>query len=83
MKVQAVVGDEIHVLKLEPEDVEEAIFRCGFGVVDEAGDITAAHRREIERCERQGACSQFEGRFQDAREWWDARVVERRSLFTA
>ena len=61
-------------LALDPADVEEALARCGFMILNDAENVTPEHRAEIVRCERFGA-SMTTGSQEAALAWWNARKV--------
>lgn len=63
-------------LKLAPADIEEAVARCGWTVLNDAEDVTDEDRAEVDRLERQGYAQMTTGTGAEALAWWNARKIE-------
>ena len=62
-------------LRLAPGDIEEAIARCGWTCLNDAEDISAEDRIEIDRVEAQGHAAMTTEGQADALKWWKARLI--------
>jgi len=63
-------------LRLAPGDIEEALARCGFMVLNDAEEVSDADRAELARIEAQGyaeSVAHYEPGA--ALAWWKARVI--------
>ena len=74
IKVYDENGQRTAVLSLRPEDVEEALLRCGWTVLNDAEGITQTHRVEIDRCDKNGAEMTIR-KPDEAVKWWNARKL--------
>jgi len=63
------------ILKIEPEDIEEAIARCGWTCLNDATEISADDRAEIDRIDKQGFAAMITQNSIDSLKWWNERKV--------
>uniref|UniRef100_A0A6H1Z9P0 Uncharacterized protein n=1 Tax=viral metagenome TaxID=1070528 RepID=A0A6H1Z9P0_9ZZZZ len=62
-------------LRLAPQDIEEAIGRCGWMCLNDAEEVTPEDGLEIKRIEAQGYAGMVTQNSQDALKWWKERKV--------
>jgi len=62
-------------LELAPQDIEEAIGRCGWTCLNDAEGVSAEDKAEITRIERQGYAAMTTQSSQNALKWWNERKV--------
>lgn len=62
-------------LRLGVADIEEAVARCGWQILDAAWPRTIEEDDEVDRLEAQGYAESSDRTQEDAKAWWDARVI--------
>jgi len=63
-------------LRLAPQDIEEAIGRCGWTCLNDAEDVTEEDKAEIARIEKQGYAAMKTQSGQAALAWWKERKID-------
>ncbi len=64
-------------LRLATADIEEAICRCGWTVLNDAREVSPADRAEIDRLEKQDYISMTTQSGEEALKWWnDKKIIE-------
>jgi hypothetical protein len=77
MIINAGYGDDgkIRRLRLAPEDIEEAVARCGWTCLNNAEDINDADRVALRRLRLQGHATMTTESGADALKWWNDRLI--------
>ena len=75
MLIHVYTSDRPQTLRLDVADIEHAICRCGWMILNDAEDITEADRAEIARIEAQGYAESETLPAAEALAWWRARLV--------
>lgn len=63
-------------LRLVPQDIEEAIGRCGWTCLNDAEEVTTEDKAEIARIEKQRYVAMTTQNSQTALKWWNERKVQ-------
>jgi len=62
-------------LRLAPQDIEEAVARCGWTCLNDAKEISDEDRTELRRIRLQGFCAMTTEGPTEALAWWKVRLI--------
>ena len=66
---------KIRRLRLAPEDIEEAVARCGWTCLNDAEDISDEDKVELRRLRLQGHAAMTTTEGAESLKWWKDRLI--------